>query len=79
MIVLFADGSRRKLFVDRKAAARLEAPIIVEEPNGVRHHATHVRFVDLPRINAHTEFKWSGNNDDRPALWIETEAQLELE
>lgn len=71
-------GVRRKLFVDRKAAARLEPPIIVEEPNGRRHYASRVRFVDMPRQPHHTEFMWSGNNEDTPALWVETEAELEL-
>lgn len=77
--VLVLPGEvRRKLFVDRKAAAHLRLPIIVEDPNGERHYARHVRFVDKPCEPHHTEFKWSGNNNDAPALWIETEAELEL-
>lgn len=79
-VITLQRGVRRKLFVDRKAAARLEPPIVVEEPNGTRYYARNIegwsRDSNWPEPTF--EFKWSGNNEDAPVLWIETEAELEL-
>lgn len=76
--VILPSGPMRKLFVDRTSARRLEPPITVEDvETGIRHYAVNVRWSD-PQHIAETEFKWSGNNVDAPALWIETDAELEL-
>lgn len=44
---------------------------------GQRWYASNVKWSDT-QDQSHTEFKWSGNNIDAPALWVETDAELEL-
>lgn len=68
----------RRLYVNRTCARNLEPPIMADDmATGQRWYASNVKWSD-PQDQSHTEFKWSGNNMDAPALWIETDAELEL-
>jgi hypothetical protein len=82
--VTLPAGITRKLFVDRKRAALGKPPIVVEEEtpgNGVtRWYARDVKGWGWPARGPamEFEFKWTGRNDIAPALWIETDNELEL-
>lgn len=76
-------GIRRKLYVNRTCASKLEPPIVVEDcDTGKRWYARNVKIGDYPHPYGASmwaaEFKWTGRIDTAPALWIETEAKLEL-
>lgn len=78
-VVTLPAGTLRKLFVNRKCAAQLEPPIMVEDDKGKRWYARHVKAITpLGEWGEAFEFKWTGSNDVAPALWIETTAQLRL-
>lgn len=77
-MVILPAGSMRRLYVNRTFARQLEPPITVDElATGERYYASNVKWSD-PQHLSETSFKWSGNNIDAPALWVETDAELEL-
>lgn len=76
------EGIKKRLYVNRVNAAKLQPPIIVElMETGERIHGKNVVALTQGEQIAGGigfEFKWSGNNTDAPALWIETELELEV-
>lgn len=71
-------GPVRRVYVHRTRARNLEPPIVVEAmATHESFYVTNVKWSD-PQHLSNTEFKWSGNNVDSPALWVETDAELEL-
>lgn len=77
-------GIKRRLYVDRKRAAIGKPPIVVEEEtpgNGTtKWFARNVKGFGWPSRgpDVEFEFKWTERDDIAPALWIETDNDLEL-
>jgi len=71
-VTIFGAGTRKRLYVDRKAAAYHEPAIVLELESGERYRAERAEW------NGKTEFVRDHGRDAKPALWVETDAEVTL-
>lgn len=78
--MVLAAGTLRRMFVDRKAFARGEPAIIVEETNGKRYYGRNVKG-RVDAIGSYVVPAFEFVQDDgtvAPVMWIQTDAELEI-
>lgn len=78
--VFLKAGVMRKLYVDRKAAAKCQPPIAIKDNlTSGEWRAQHVTWQTGGDLEGLTiDFAWSHNTTDVPALWVETNFALEI-
>lgn len=65
-------GIHKRLFVDRKAAAAHEPAIVLEVDTGERYQCERAEW------DGKTVFVRDHARDAKPALWVETDAEVTL-
>jgi hypothetical protein len=63
------SAGRKRMYIDRKAAKR-RVPAIVVEVNGVKHHGDGAEWPGNRFVH--------GSDDEAPAYWVETDAEVTL-
>ena len=80
--MILPEGTMRRLYVNRVNAGKLLPPIVVQDmTTGEKINAKAVKGLTQGEQIAGGvgfEFKWTGNNTDAPALWVETALELEV-